>query len=328
MLKNFIKQLTIWSLPFLALGISYFVFDPFHVLYRYKFYGSNFKKSYNRNRISTDTFLNYNPTRRFDSFIFGSSRSSAFLTQQWSPFIGSQAVFHFDAFNDNASGVLGKMKFINKQGNTLKNVLIIIDEDTFINDYDDRESIVHLKDYRWTDMNFLDYHLRFFKSYFKSQFFVSFLDLKLFDTYRPYMSDFFNAKFFFDTPDNNFLFPENEAQIKADSLKYFSEKVFKERKVYTKPIESKIDQNFLQIISQIDSLLQANKSHYKIIIAPKFDQTPYNFKDLETLKLVFGPQNVYNFSGKNNYSEPLWHFYEGSHFRPSVGHSILKEVYE
>ena len=42
-----------------------FIMDPFHVIYKYDKYGSNYLKTYNRNRISTEVFLNHNPEFKF-----------------------------------------------------------------------------------------------------------------------------------------------------------------------------------------------------------------------------------------------------------------------
>ena len=327
--NKFIIRLLIFGGPFWFLIISYFVFDPFHVLYSYNSYGSNYLKTFNRNRISTETFLRNNPKYGFSSFIFGSSRSSAFLTDDWSKHISDPNPYHFDSFNDNISGIAGKVKYIQKQGNSIKNALVIIDNDTFSESYEKSESIVHAKDYRWTDSsNIFSYHLTFFKAFFKKQYFISYFDLKLFKTFRPYMDEFFKFKYYYTTPKNDFLFPENIELLKKDSLAYYQNDWFPFKPENPKMYEESIKSHHLADLSLIADIFKENGTNYKIIIGPLYDQRPYNQKDKATLERLFGKANVYDYSGKNEITNYLGNYYEGSHFKPVVGRKILSEIYQ
>lgn len=325
---KFIPKVLLFGSPFLLLALSYFVFDPFHVLKNYENYGSNYLKTYNRNRVSTQTYLNYNPKYNFKSFIFGSSRASAFQTADWAKHIADSTPFHFDAFNDNISGIRGKLEFIDKQGGQIKNALIILDNDTFSEQYEKSESIVHHKDYRWTDEDRVSYHTRFFKAYFKKKYFVSYLDLKVFNTYRPaYMDEFFKFKYFYTTPLNDFLFPENIENIKKDSLKYYQDPEFHDRLASSPMSERQIMKHHLQDLKTIDSLFKVHKTNYKVIISPLFDQREYNPVDLNILGIYLGRKNIYNYSGKNKYTDDITNYYEMSHYKPIVGKRIMDEIY-
>jgi hypothetical protein len=46
------------------------------------------------------------------------------------------------------------------------------------------------------------------------------------------------------------------------------------------------------------------------------------------LILKFGSSNVYNFSGKNEFTTDLSNYYESSHYRPLLADKILKEIYQ
>ncbi len=325
---KFIPKILLFGSPFLALALSYFVFDPFHVLRNYPEYGSNYLKTFNRNRISTQTYLNYKDTCSFNSFILGSSRASAFQTSDWGKLIHEPHPFHFDAFNDNISGIRGKLEFIDKNGSPIKNALILVDSDTFSEQYDHSESIVHHKDYRWTNENALAYHTRFFKAYFKKKYFVSYLDLKLFNTYRPfYMDEFFRFKYFYTTPHNDFLFPENIENIRKDSVAYYANPEFHEREKNPAMMDRQIMKHHLADLKTIDSLFKVHQTRYKIIIGPAFDQRPYHPIDLDILAIYFGKKNVYNYTGKNVYTEDISNYYEMSHYKPVAGRRIMEEIY-
>jgi len=325
---KFIPKVFLFGAPFILLALSYFAFDPFHVLRNYPHYGSNYLKTFNRNRLSTQTYLNYKDEYYFNSFIFGSSRSSAFHTEDWGPLIHEPAPFHFDAFNDNISGIRGKLEFIHKNGSKIKNVLIIVDSDTFSEQYDESESIVHHKDYRWTNENALSYHTRFFKAYFKKKYFVSYLDLKLFKTYRPaYMDEFFKFKYYYTTPLNDFLFPENIEKIQQDSAGYYRDPEFHERMENPAMMDRQIKPHHLADLKALDSLFKIHHTRYKIIIGPAFDQREYNPIDLNILGIYLGRKNIYNYTGKNTYTNDITNYYEMSHYKPVVGKKILQEIY-
>ena len=143
---SFLKKLLLFISPVLLLASSYFVFDPFHVLISYDAYSDNYLQSYNRNRIGTQIFLNNNKEQAYNSFIFGSSKSSVFYTKNWSKYINDETPFHFDASNEVISGIYGKVKFIDKQGNDIKNALLIFDGETFNYAVDTANSIIHIQD--------------------------------------------------------------------------------------------------------------------------------------------------------------------------------------
>jgi hypothetical protein len=309
------------------LALSYFIFDPFHVLRGYDFYGSNFKKTFNRNRMSTEMFLRNNPKYNFKSFVLGSSRSSAFRTKAWAKYINDPTPFHFDSFNDNISGMRGKLEYIEKQGNKIENVLLVLDKDSFSEQFEESNSIVHYKDYRWTNENVFSYHLAFFKAYFQKQYFIYYLDLKINDTYRPAMDEFFKFKYFYDAPFNDFLFPENEAQIKKDSIGYYRQKEFQNRKTNPKNLDKTIKIHHVIDLIAVKKLLSRNKTSYKVVFSPMFDQRNLDPDDKTLLISLFGADKFYDFSGKNKYTDDISNYYELSHFTPRVGEGIMSEIY-
>ncbi|MGL4630920.1 MAG: hypothetical protein ACRCVT_06905, partial [Leadbetterella sp.] len=305
----------------------YFVCDPFHVLYNYWDYGSNHNKSLNRNRISTQTFLNYYPKYKFKSFIFGSSRSGAFLTYDWAKHIDDPSPYHFDAFNENISGILGKMRFIEKQGQKLDNVLLVLDNFTFDDHFEKSGSVVHLKDYRWSGQSPLGYHTTFFKGFFKKQYWIHYLDLKINNTYRKHMDEIFKFDYKYVPPFNEFIFEKNEADIRKDSVAYYAaDKEFGLRKAQPM-MEPMIQTEHLDDLQEVARLLKAHGTKYKVIFSPLYDQRELNTQDIKTLTTVFGKENFYNYAGVNKYTQDKGNYFEIAHYRPHVGRAIMDEIY-
>ena len=167
-----------------------------------------------------------------------------------------------------------------------------------------------------------------FKAFFKKQYFVSYFDLKLFKKYRPYMSDFFNYEYFYTDINNDFLFPGYVRMIKEDSVTYYHGKEFKPRNPNPPVREQLIQDYHIKDLKEIREILKKEGTKYKIVICPTFDQKVYNPIDIEILKIYFGVENIYDFSGKNKYTNDMRNYYEGSHFKPSVGRQIMNEIYQ
>jgi len=83
-----------------------------------------------------------------------------------------------------------------------------------------------------------------------------------------------------------------------------------------------------QGLKKIKEIFTRHNTRYKIIISPIYDQIPLEQEQLNLLYEVFGKENVYDFSGKNRFTEPISNYYETVHFKPYVAHEILNIVYQ
>ena len=349
---KYAKKVLLFGSPVILLALLYFVCDPFHVLRYYEAYPDNFLKSYNRNRISTQVFLNNNEELHYESFVFGSSRSSVFYTKDWGEYIDDSSAYHFDASNEDIQGIAQKLAFIQSQGNEIKNALLILDGETFNPSVDHDESIIHIRDWRWSGESRFMYQLHFFKAWFKDLYFVKYFDILLFGKYRPYMYGSFENKHMLYTPvHNDFIFQGYIDRIKADSLAYYNADLFYQRPATEQTAEALIDmpqnaedQTWLDTFSnlfqfgepekteldwlkQIRRIFEQEGTDYVIIFGPNYDQKKVNPQDLEQVTQLFGADKVYDFTGKNDLTEPLSNYYEIYHYKPVVARAILKEIY-
>ena len=74
-------------------------------------------------------------------------------------------------------------------------------------------------------------------------------------------------------------------------------------------------------------VFQAHHTNCKIIISPEYKQIRINPSDVTELKKIFGEENVFDFSGINEYTNDIRNYYEGSHYRPCLGRRLLDIVY-
>jgi len=84
----------------------------------------------------------------------------------------------------------------------------------------------------------------------------------------------------------------------------------------------------MDLLNDMASIFHKQKTDYRIVISPLYDQLKLNAGDLETLRRIFGTENVYDFSGINEITKDYHNYYENSHYRPHVCTSILDEIYK
>ncbi len=329
MFGKFALKITLFLSPIVLLVLGYFYFDPFMILKKYDVYPNNFAKSLNRDRISTQIFINNNPKFHYNSFIFGSSRSSVFYTNAWATHISEKTPFHFDASCETIYGIASKLDFIDKQGNNIKNALFVMDGGTFAYEQDTLGTIF-VQDYRVSGLSRWKYQLIFANSYLSRGFFVAFYDYLFFGKFRPYMRNYLEFREINYTPIyNDFIFTGYIKEIAKDSLKYYNQPDFfyqrPKNPVVGIPVIKPYQINYLK---KIQSLLQKHHTNYKIVIGPMYNQVIFNPTDLKILNDIFGSSHIYNYSGKNRFSENMGNYYEIYHYKPQVANEIMREIYQ
>jgi hypothetical protein len=329
-MKSFIKTALVFLIPFYLVVAAYFVFDPFKVLYKKDLSSSHFV-ILNRDFVSTEKFkINYTH-EKFNSFIFGSSRTLAFKTKDWAPHLDPNAkTFVFDASGETIYGIWKKIKYLNENSIKIENsVLIFCGDVTFSmsKNYDDH---IRIKHPNITDESRLFFHGLFFSTYFSNGFFARYLDYLMFKTERPYMKSFLEFRSIHsDLITNDLFINDQEKLIQDDSIHYYNLKkaLFYKRDNSNKSYPIQINSEMKQMLSDIKTVFRENNTNYKIIVSPLYNQTKLNPEDLNVIKEIFGTDNVFDYSGINNITNSKYNYYEDSHYRYHVGKRILSEIY-
>lgn len=328
MLRKFSIKLCLFLSPLIVLIIGYLVTDPFKITRTYEAYPDNFAKSLNRDRISTQIFLNNNQQYNYKSFIFGSSRSSVFYAREWGKHINDTTPYHFDASCETISGVATKLKFIESKGNKVENALFVFDRSLFNYEQDTLGS-VFVQDYRVSGLDWWKYHTIFVNTYFSKGFFVAFYDNLITGNFRNYMRQFLEFRKINYTPIvNDFIFTSYIEQIKKDSVGYYNRPdLFYKRNIQKNLQPPAIKAYQLKYLAMIKGSLKKNNTKYKIVLGPTYDQHYFNQQDLGILIKYFGKENIHDFSGINEYTENVANYYEIYHYKPSVANDIMNKIY-
>ena len=89
----------------------------------------------------------------------------------------------------------------------------------------------------------------------------------------------------------------------------------------------KVTNKEIALLNKIQSLFDKHHTNYKIVISPLYDQIPMEEEQLQLLYSIFGKENIFDFSGKNNLTEPISNYFESSHYKPNVAKIILDSIY-
>ncbi len=324
-----VKKILIVLLPLIFMVAAYLAFDPFEVLYPHDTHYTDPLITYNWDYNQTDTLIRHFAERRYDSFIFGNSRSKAFLTGDWQGHIDSRNVFHYAALAETLYGVEKKIRFIDSRNIPIKNCLLVFDPSLLAVTWNST-GYMFIKHPAISGDSWVDFHLTFFRAFIDPHFFPTYLERKICGVLHPQSTPALVANaMIYDPITGDLTLAERERLIREDARKYFSNPVvFCPRdftvKRYSPPV---IKDPQLVFLRKIKEILTARKTRYKVVVTPNYDLSYLDRGDLEQLRVIFGRDNVFDYSGINDYTRDIHNFYENSHFRPVAARRILDEIY-
>jgi len=330
-MKVFLKRLMLFSIPILLFCLiivgSFFMFDPFMILRNYEEFNTTIV-NVNSDYVATERYLKHK--QKYDSILFGSSRAgSGFNIPSWGKAIKApNTSYSFAAFNESIFGILGKVRLIDEEGGTLKNVLLVFDSDLTFSKYRNSTGHLFIKHPRISKETKQSFIMVFLKDYISSGFFIAYLDYKIFRTKRDYMKDqLMLHKELNNERLNLFDCSIRNKQILEDEEEYFRKPIFYERGTAVIVCERKIKVKGIGFLKEIKEILSKHKTDYRIAISPLYDQKQINPKDLSTLEDIFGKEYIFDYSGHNRITDDKHNYYETSHYRPMVGELIISDIY-
>jgi hypothetical protein len=333
-MKKFLTKLAFFSIPgvtiIAALLISYVYYDPFKVIRKYPDYSYPFVIT-NRDYISTEMFIKNYSKYHYNSFIFGSSRTMGFKMASWHRFLPPDAVtFMFDASAESVYGIDIKLKFLDSMHIKMNNVIFVFDRDVTFKTAENSSEHLYIKHPLLSGQNMLAFQATFFKAYLSMKFLRHFYEYEFTGKYKTNMTGFIEfRKIRYDTVTNEQKILDQEKEIAENPVGYYERRrhLFYDRPSERTDSSERIKKPHLQMLQEIKKILEKNNTNYKIILCPLYEQIKFNKKDLAILQQVF-PGHLYDFTGKNEFTDKITNYYETAHFRTVVGDSILEIVYK
>jgi len=265
----------------------------------------------------------------YNSFIFGSSRSTSVYACYLQKIIPNSKFFHYANWNETIGGVERKLILIDSLNYRIDNVIIYIDNDyTFAND-----------DYTLANEHYLfthETHSKYLINHYKS-FFTNFSIDKL--------------KILIGLPVNGMIFPNwvsdlntndpnhicNDSVISSygnynqsksfinmiDSLKRIGFLYERSNKQIYSPNQISADEK--KILAKIKYIFEKHKTKYYVIITPLYDQKKFTAIDQKILLDCFD-KNLYDFSGINDITNNIYNYPDRKHFQPYISKLILDSI--
>ena len=323
-MKKISLKLFIFTIPFVGL---YLMMDPFKVLRSYDDYSKDFLVAINRNYVSTEVYLKNHIRYDYDSFIFGSSRTMGYRTNDWRIYLGKEASpFVYSGDGETISHIYDKIRFLNSQGSTIKNALIILSTNfTFSNTH------VQIDHPAVSGGSWAYFHYVSFKAFYRGGLFLKLIDFKIFEDYRDYRQKgilYLKDHIKLDTTTNDLYLAHAEKLLSNDSSGYYLRfGTFFPRDYQKKGTKSQVTVQHQNDMNGIMDIFKKHNTTYRVIIDPLYNQIYINPDDLNIISNIFGNQNVYDFTGENEFTESIYNYYDFTHYRPHVGKELMKIIY-
>lgn len=234
-MRKFINTLLLFSSVFISviisLSIIYVIYDPFKVIYSYgSFYNSNDKVIFhiNQDYVSTSTYIRYNDTMKYNSFIFGNSRSIFYPVAEWKKYLDkNSSCYHFDASAESLWAINKKIEYINNKKNKIDNVLLVLDYAILKRDKPLKGMLFVTSPQLLNYTNIITFHKTFYLAFLNPKFLYAFLDYSITKKVKKYMTDNYlidDRRRNYDSLRNEMSFEFVEQQIENGTY-YTKEKI-------------------------------------------------------------------------------------------------------
>lgn len=326
-MKKLFIRLLILLFPLLIVGGYFVIEDPMKIIHNTK--NPVTPGVLMNDRLYQARFLIQTKTK-YNSFIFGSSRSKAFKTPNWKKYLDEEAIpYHMGVNDESIYGIFKKIAFLDQKGFKIKNVLIQMDP-RLLSMTKNSEAHVFRDYYLLSGESASSYYQRFFTAFLNANFLRNYATYKSKGIIINQQENIFlwNPGFECNTKTGDIYYSKNDRELKTDSLKYYKVRNLEayDRTPKVNVIQIKDDcKNQIKLIHQI---LMKHHTKVKIVLSPNFDRNKVNPKDVKYLKSLFGVKNVHDFSGKNIITENVGNYYEDKHFKPYLANSLLEQLYK
>jgi hypothetical protein len=328
--RRLFAKIGLLGLPLVVLVAVYLYFDPFKVLRSYtEYYPAGDQYVFlNRDYVSTALFLKQYPLYHYDAFIFGSSRSLAFHVSDWQPYLRSRSAYHFDATAESLYGIAGKLRLMDKMDIPMRDVIIVLDYWS-LSVTQDSPGMLFIKHPAVSQGSRFLFQMEFFKAYLNPFFLFPYLHMRLTGTFHPYMLSLNPLTQFHDSRTNDYYILDYESALASNPDEYYRkrEKIFYKRPSNPGFTPEVIGPAQLVLLREIAAILRKHSTDYRIILNPLYDEKRLDSRDLARLQELFAAENVWDFTGANEFTIDYHKWYEALHFRDVVARRIMQIVY-
>jgi hypothetical protein len=265
----------------------------------------------------------------YNSFIFGSSRSTSVSGCYLQKKIPDSRFFHYANWNETIGGIERKLELIDSLGYKIENVVIYIDTDYSFAD----DGMVNPNDhYLLTNQTRNRYLLNHYKSFFTN---MNMDKLKILLGLRIEGEGFPDWESDRYTNDPNQICNDsalahygdiNESEDHINKIESLRKSGFLYER-HDKPgyLSEQISDEEKSTLWSIKGLFKKHNTNHYVVITPLYDQNKFAASDQKILEECFGDR-LYDFSGVNDFTNNVYNYPDRSHFQRYISKSILDSV--
>ena len=334
-LKRFVLLSLLALLPVVLLVGLYVVKDPFHVLRPYDGNApastDSVQLTVNTCYVSTEAFRFFEPSRHFDSFIFGSSLSGYYRIKDWATHLPADArPFHFNASRETLHGILNKLNYLERCGVTVKHALIVMEDEMLKRMPLDNDVLYVQHPLTAPNVSWWKFHQLYFNA-FRHPELVAYTLWPSPATTQLVLDKGYATT---DLPDR--IEPINESYYRwADSViavnpdEFFTPEHLAryDQPIRKMPFYDKITPAVHELLTGIASALKRHNTDYQIIIPPHYAWEPISNSDLYTLRHIFGIERVHDYSHDAKMGSDLRYYYDDGHLIASQCARLMDSAY-
>lgn len=324
---HLVRKSVLFAIPFWALIALYVYDDPFMVLRKYDVFDSDV--TLNEQYVGWQIYRNHDDSVHFNSFILGNSCTMAFLCGEWEKYLdSSDRAIRLFGNAESMKAISLKLHTLDHEGAEIKNVLMILDR-TSLSRFELLTGASHILPAEISGRNPFAVQLEFMQAFAMPDFLFPYLKYRITGNVEPDMKRM-NPYGKIRDSKNNDAFNPREKQIEQEGEAYWEKrkKEFPERNGTSTIAEPAIFQRQRMVLDEIMEVLHRHGSSIRILISPDYNQKKLHPDDREILQSIFGKENVYDFSGINEFTEDYHNYYEAGHYRPLLGNKLLERIYK
>ena len=264
---------------------------------------------------------------RYNTFIFGSSRTTSLYACYVQRKLQGSRAFHYGNWNESIGGILEKVKLLDSLGYPLSHVVIYIDTD---HSFEGDGSVKPYDHYLLTHHSRRHARIDHFQSFISEPGNIALLfgGTPSKEEFPGWHSDPITNDPTHICSDSSVTFFGIRNLSKADSSKIDSLKrcgFLYKRSETQQYRESQISAGENSMIHQLSRILRQHRSNYYVVITPLYDQRKFSREDMAILKEAYG-SNLYDFSGINPMTNDAYNYPDRTHFIENVSKQIIDSI--
>lgn len=333
--KRFVLLSLLALLPALLLVGMYVIMDPFGVLTPYDgkspATGDTVQLTVNTGYLSTEAFKYFEPTRHYDSFIFGSSLSGYYRIQDWMRYLPDGAsAFHFNASRETLQGILNKLNYLSDNGVTIRHALIVIEDEMLKRQPLDGDILYVQHPSTAPNVSWWKFHQLYFNA-FRHPELVAYTLFPSAMTTRLVLDKGYATT---DIPDrieelNESYYAWADSIIGVDPDAFFTPQHLARysQPMRLMPCPDKITPQVEALLKDIAATLSSQNTDYQIIIPPHYAWEAMSSHDLFKLEQLFGIERVHDYSHDADMGTDLHYYYDDGHLTSRQCARLMDSAY-